>query len=792
MKKLTLLAFICSCMVTTGYTQITQTIRGKVMDRYSEELIPDAKVFLFGINDSLRRKSDVDGSFRFENVPVGRYTLVATYTSYEEVVMSNLELTSSKELVLNLKMTEKVQVIGEVKVAARGKGETVNRLATVSARTFSIEESQRYAGSLNDVARMAQNFAGVQGADDSRNDIIVRGNSPSGVLYRMEGIDIPNPNHFARFGTTGGPISILNNNVLANSDFFTGAFPAEYGNALASVFDLRMRSGNNEKFEFMGQIGFNGVEGMAEGPISRKKKSSFLVNYRYSTLELFQLIGLEFGTSALPKYQDISFKLNFPTKNGLTQVFGLGGLSNINILSSNVEDQNDIWGNAGNDIYFTSNTGMVGLTHKHRINSNSFFEVLLGMQGAYNNARNDSLDFNGLNPFTTFNSEATNGKQTIVVNYQNKLSSRHLIKAGIINDVYLLSLNDSVYVPSAVAFASLRDFEGATSLIRSHFQHRYRLNENLTLVSGVYSQFLTLGKQWSVEPRIGLNVQLNKNQSINAGYGLHSQMAPIELYFAQIQNLDGSYTTPNTELGFTNSHHLIAGYEKRFKHGIKLKAEVYGQYLTNVPIEQKSSAYSLLNFGATFNTSIPDSIHNGGEGRNYGIELTLEKFLDKGFYFLVTASLFESKYKGSDDVWRNTAFNGNHTLNTLIGYEFRFGKKSKEEKKYYSALSIDFKFTWNGGGRYTEILIPESIAANKEVRDVSNAFAKKYQDYLKGNFRIAYKLIGRNTTQEWALDLQNFTDRDNIFYQQYNPYAGQVRTIYQNGFIPVFQYRITF
>lgn len=789
MKFIATLALLFITFGSTG--QISQTIRGKVMDRYSESSIPEVKVFVFGATDSLRQISDLDGVFRFENVPVGRYTVVATALGYENAVLSNLELTSAKELVLEIKLTEEIQDLEEVKVVAIVEGETVNQLATVSARSFSVEESQRYAGSFNDVARMAQNFAGVQGSDDSRNDIVVRGNSPSGVLYRMEGIDIPNPNHFARFGTTGGPVSMLNNNVLANSDFFTGAFPAEYGNALSGVFDLNMRKGNNEKYEFMAQLGLNGIEGMAEGPISRKKKSSFLVNYRYSTLELFQLIGIPFGTSALPKYQDVSFKLNFPHENGVTQIFGIGGLSKIEILSSNTESENDLWGITGNDIFFSSNTGMLGINHKQRINSNSFFEVKFGGQVAHNNVRNDTLNADGLNPFTTFQANSLIGKQTTAFNYQNKFSSRHLIKTGIIVDLYALKLADSLYNTSSGDFRDLRDFEGTMTMIRPHFQHRYRLNENFTLVSGLYSQFLSLAWQWAIEPRVGLEVQMKHNQQFTFGYGLHSQMAPIETYFDQVQLADGSYIAPNKTIGFTRSHHLIAGYQKRFKHGIRTKVEAYGQYLFDVPVEFASSTYSTLNFGATFLTGTPDTLKNTGLGYNYGIEITIEKPLDNGFYFLVTASLFNSKYQGSDQVWRNTAFNGNHTLNALAGYEFRFGKK-KVDARFKSALSLDFKFTWNGGSRYSEILVAPSQLYGTEVRDLAHAFEQRYPDYLKGNFRIAYKLIGKKSTQEWALDVQNFTNRENIFYQEYNAYAGQIRTVYQNGLLPVFQYRITF
>lgn len=185
----------------------------------------------------------------------------------------------------------------------------------MSARQLSTDEAFRYAGTRSDPSRMAQNFAGVSGTNDGRNDIIIRGNSPVGVLWRMDGIDIPNPNHFSTLGATGGPVSILNINTLKNSDFLTSAFPAQYGNALAGVFDLKLRNGNNEKNEFIGQLGFNGFEFGAEGPLNKNSKASYLVNYRYSMVAALQSIGLNFGTgSATPYYQNSTFKINIPTK----------------------------------------------------------------------------------------------------------------------------------------------------------------------------------------------------------------------------------------------------------------------------------------------------------------------------------------------------------------------------------------------------------------------------------------------------------------------------------------------
>jgi hypothetical protein len=783
-----LLTFIFAFLVQSVYFgQITQVVRGVIIDKYSELTLPGMRVYLFTKTDTLKVASNATGEFRFSAVPVGRFSLLVSGIGYEDFVAQNYDLNSGKELVLTIKLTEKINQLNEVLISAKKEGETINKMATTSARSFSVEESQRFAGSLNDVARMAQNFAGVQGADDSRNDIIIRGNSPTGVLYRLDGIDIPNPNHFARFGTTGGPISMLNNNVLSNSDFFTGAFPAEYGNALSGVFDLKMRKGNNETHEFMGQIGFNGLEAMAEGPFSKKSKASYLVSYRYSTLELFKLIGINFGTTATPKYQDISFKLAFPHKNSITQIIGIGGLSNINLLAKEMDTENALWGFAYADIYFGSNTGLIGVTHKHRLNASSFLEFSSSFQSAYARVQNDTMDLNFENVFTTFVSASYNNRQSNTIRYQNKWNSRNVLETGITGDVFFLNLNDSIYDSEIQQFRNIRSFKGNTFLIRPFVQHKYRWTEKLTLVSGIYSQVLTLNSTFSIEPRVGMTYEMRGKRALSLGYGIHSQMHSIELYFRQVRLADGTFIKPNLNLDFTKSQHLIASFQQGFKHGIRSKVEVYAQYLWDVPVENKASTYSLLNFGSSFVTAFPDTLQNAGNGYNYGLELTVEKSLDKGFYFLVSASLFESKYKASNGKWYNTAFNSNYTLNVLGGYEIRFGSETSKTK---SALTLDGKVVLNGGARYTPILVQESVILGEEIRDFSQANEAQYPLYAKLNVRIGFKLIGKKLTQEWAMDFQNLTNRRNIFLQEFSPYTGGIRTTYQTGFLPIMQYRI--
>lgn len=779
--KYALFCLLFCSFVATGQG-INKTIRGTVTDKETYEPLIGARVIIVGTDPLIGGVTDVDGKFRLEEVPVGRHTIQITFLGYEDYLQQNIDL-SSKDIILTVQMEESYNMINKVEVEATKKGETINKMATVSTRSFSVEESNRYAGSKNDVARMAQNFAGVQGADDSRNDIIIRGNSPSGVLFRMEGIDIPNPNHFARFGTTGGPISMLNNNVMANSDFMTGAFPAEYGNAIAGVFDLNMRPGNNESHDFMFQIGFNGAELMAEGPLSKKSKASYLINYRYSTLGLFKLMGINFGSTAVPNYQDGSFKLNFPSKRGLTTVFGVGGLSSINILAAET-DSSDLFAIDYSNTFFRSNVGVVGATHRQRIGDKSYIKIAVGLQTAVNQVINDTVDFDFENAFTTYASNSAITRQTTDIFYNKKFTARHVMKVGLHTDVFFLKLNDSTFDRSLQEFRDLRDFNGTTFLYQPYGQYQFRATENITLNTGIHLQTLTLNNRLAIEPRFGFSWNLTRKDKLSLGYGLHSQMQPIELYFVQT-TVDGVTTQTNQNLDFSKSHHLILGYEHRFKHGITAKTEAYYQYLYDVPIQKSISAYSILNFGADFTSTLPANLQSEGTGENYGIELTLEKFLDKGFYFLVTASLYESFYTASDGEKYNTAFNGNFTFNSLVGYEIRFNKGK-------SALTFDGNFTLNGGRRYTPILLDASIAAGQEIRDANNVFNRRYDNYMRGDFRIAFKIIGEKVTQEWAVDMQNITNRRNIFYTQYSAATESIQTTYQTGFLPIGQYRIYF
>lgn len=791
MKKLLILVTILGMggLMMAQTSELRQTIRGSVTDAVTGYPVAGAYIILSGSNPVLGTATGINGRFELGKVPVGRITIQISCLGYEPKNYSNLLLVSGKELVIDVQLEEKATSIGEVVVKPReNKAEAINELAMVSTRTFSVEETERFAGSLGDPARMVANYAGVMTQNDSRNDIIIRGNSPTGVLWRIDGIEIPNPNHFGAQGTTGGPVSMVNNNLLSNSDFLTGAFPAEYGNAIAGAFDLNLRSGNTEKHEFTGQVGFNGFELAAEGPMfktSQEQKASYLASFRYSTLEVIGKLGLSAGTgTAIPEYKDLTFVADIPTaKAGKFRFTGLFGKSFI-ALGRDLTDTSDNAYNArgiAND--YGSDMGVAGLTHTYYFNPSTRIKSSISWQYSGSEAMIDSVKNSVFVPYIRSNQNEK--KLSFATQLRKKFSSSDNLSAGITIDRYDIAYLDSLNDRDYHRFITATDINGSMMLYRGYAQWQHRSGARMTSYTGINLQYSGLNKEIAVEPRLGFNYMVSEKGTINAGFGLHSQMQPKVVYFYQEYNpATDSYSMTNEKLGFSRSAHFIAGYQYLPGNNLRIKAEAYFQHLYRIPVKESFPEFSLINSGDQFGIPREDSLISKGKGRNYGMEFTFEKFLSKGWYILFTTSVFNSQYTGYDGKWRNTAFNGNYVLNLLGGYEHRLGKNT--------SLTVDLKTVWAGGKRYTPVNIESSLASGEEVREWSAAYRYKYGDYFRTDLRLGLRYNNRKFSQEWGIDLQNITGYRSIFMEAWDGDKAEMYQIYQQGFLPMFLYRIRF
>jgi hypothetical protein len=792
-----------------SFTQYTQHVRGKVFDYETKVVLTGVKIQIYTDDSTqlFRTISTETGEFEFNNIPIGKHELVARFTSYETKSLTVI-VETGKETLLEVPLIEAFIEQKEVQVTARKKGEAINELAIASAQQFSVEETNRYAGSRSDPARMASNFAGVQGADDSRNDIIVRGNSPLGIVWRIEGIDIPNPNHFAISGSTGGPVSILNNKILGNSDFFMSAFPAEYGNSISGVFDLKLRNGNNKNHEFTGQFGFLGTELLAEGPLSKNGKSSYLAMGRYSTLSMFSALGIKIGTDAVPSYGDIAFKFNWQLKKGGNlSFFGIGGKSEIAIkISDQKEYSTELYGEGDRDQYFGTSMGITGLIYKKSLSEKLFFTSSLAYSIEEQHSHHDflirSLDTitSGANPKYTINVDSIypmmgyKFQTARLTNYSAityKVNKQHLIKAGFNIENQFINLIDSALNIDHTSFNTRWDYKGTGILIQPFAQWKWRVSEKMDVTAGLHSQYYSSSKSLNpIEPRVGWKYKLTNSNVVYAGAGLHSQMQPLYTYFyRQFDTKTQSFVIHNKNMDFTKSFHSVLGFDKSFSKSLQVKTEAYYQALYNIPVTQKQSSFSLINQGSGFARFFPDSLKNIGTGENYGLELTIQKFFDKSFFFLFSGSVFESTYKGSDNIRRSTSYDSKFAVNLLAGKEFKLNEKQ--------SLSLGIKTTSAGGRRYGYVDIEASKKLNELVFKDEGQNERQFRPYFRFDLKVNWKYNAKNMTHEIGLDLVNLFNTKNLLGLAYapnlaDPTAEPIAEKQQLGFLPLFYYKIDF
>lgn len=784
-KNLLVLSLQLLFVASLSAQNFTQNIRGTIVDKVSQMPLPGANLVVLNTDPLLGATTDVDGNFRLQNIPIGTYTIRVSFMGYKEFFVQNLRVNSGKEVVLSIVLEEDITQMEEIIVLASDieKNKPINDMAVVSARTFSVEETQKYAAAVNDPARMVASYAGVVQTQDGNNNISIRGNSPFGLLWRMEGVDIPNPNHFSDVASSGGGISILSSQLLTNSDFMTGAFPAEYGNALSGVFDLNLRKGNNENREYTFQAGFLGVDFAAEGPFSKNYNGSYLINYRYSTLSVLDLIGVPLG-DAVTNFQDLSFNFSLPTKKaGMFSVFGFGGLSDQQ--SEAVRDSLE-WESEyeRNDWIYRSNRGVVGLKHSLTLNPDTYLQSSVVVSTTGNGYEEEKLD-DDYNLVPEYFQDYKVGKLLISSVINNKLSAKSHLRSGIYFNSITFDLKERYRDDDTDEMVTHINSTGNAQTIQVFSQLNYRFTEKLTLNAGVHFLQLLYNNTKSIEPRASLRYAVNDIQAFSFGYGLHSQIQPIGVYFAEEQLPDNSIILSNKDLDLTRAHHFVLGYDRSINKNLRIKAETYYQHLFDIPISpDPDNTLALINVEYGY---VTEPLVNEGIGRNYGVELSLEHFLHRNFYFLFSSSLYDSKYRAADKVWRNTRYNGNYAFSFTGGKEFLKIKKSKQR-----TFGINIKALYTGSLRDTPIDYEASVAKGETVYDEKSAYSERLPDYFRTDIRFSWRINKKKTTSTFALDIQNVTNNKNVFGQYFDAETGKITTEYQSPLIPVFSYKIEF
>jgi hypothetical protein len=744
------------------------------VDLDSETPLIGVALYIDGSDPVIGTITDNDGYFQFRELPIGRHNVVVSYIGYEDKIIPNLLLGAGKEVYLNIELTESVEKLDEVVVSAhKNKGEPLNDMATVSARSISVEETQRFAGSFNDPSRLVSSYAGVMTDPDGDNNIIIRGNSPRGLQWRIEGVDVPNPNHFANEGATGGPISILNNTTLSDCDFFTGAFPADYGDSYSGVFDIHLRKGNNARREFTLQAGIIGIDVTAEGPFTKDSPASYLVNYRYSSLDLLTQMGIKVVGDAIPRFQDLTYNINIPTNSyGTFQVFGIGGLSNIYF-------EEEDWKQS-----FSADMGVMGLNHMLSFGDNTYLKTNLSVTGTGNNWLYHEMEEEQLYWEKKGSDEFYYMTYTAGTDLTHKFSAKHTMKIGITGKVLTYDLTMDDYDYDYETLDRTLDDKGRSELFQGYLNWKYRPVSSLTFNTGLHWKYFNLNGNKAFEPRIGARWQFTERQALTAGLGLHSKTDNISLYLMRAKEEDGSLVQKNKDLDFLKARHYVLGYENRITRDLNIKIETYYQELYNVPVSASDdSTFSILNSTSGY---IITKLVNEGTGTNYGMELTVEKFFSRNFYFMLTGSLFESRYTDIKGDEHYTRFSHGYITNVVGGMEFPLGRNKN------SALAVNVRGTYGGGQMYTPIDVDQSKEEGYTIRDWNRAFEDQRDDYIRFDLKISFRRNKKKTTRVWELDIQNVTNNLNVTGDYWNDDDQTVETWTQLGILPTLNYRIEF
>jgi CarboxypepD_reg-like domain len=770
------LSLLCSPLYAQ---QPTQTIRGTIIDNASQAPLPFVNIVVLNTEPLMGATSDTLGNFALTNVPIGRHDLKATFIGYEPALVREVIVSSAKEAILTIPLTESFISLGEVVITpSSNKEQPLNAMATASAKMLSVEEAKRYAGGFDDPARLASSFAGVA-SNTGNNGITVRGNAPKFLQWKMEGVEIPNPNHFADLAVFGGGgLTALSSQMLANSDFFTGAFPAEYHNALSGVFDIAMRNGNHQKYEHTIQVGVVGIDVASEGPLKKGGDASYLFNYRYATLSLLKPLLPENGDGV--SYQDISFKWNVPTKKA--GIFSLWGIGLADSSGAEAKTDSAAWA------YFSDKEeqkvkqymGAMGLSHSYFFNTHTRIKTILAATASKIDLTTHQLDaYLNLLPREKIHTTHWNFVFSSAVN--TKVNTRHTNRTGVV----VTGLNYDVLLKNAPAAGDalqpVADAQGFSALVSAYTNSLVRVSEKLVMTLGGNGQWFALNKHYTIEPRLGLRWQFKPQQSLGIAYGLHSRIEPLNYYFNTPP--DTGEEAVNKNLDFTKAHHFVGSYDWSISEVIHLKVEPYYQRLFNVPVIADSS-FSLLNLQNDW--FFAEKLQNKGQGRNYGIDLTFEKYMAKGYYFLISGSVFNSEYKGGDGIWRNTRYNRKYLLNVLFGKEWRLGKKKQQ------TLSLNTRLSYQGGDRYSPINETASTAIKEVVYDEMRAFEKQAQASFIVHFTGSYKIHKKNTAHEIALKIINATGQKDFLGHQYHLLKNTVEQHLEAIVVPNLSYKIEF
>jgi hypothetical protein len=731
-------------------------IVGSILDHETQQPVDGAVVTIIEL--SLSAGTDADGKFEFRNIAYATYSLRVNSVGYITIVKTDVVVLSSRQSEVTIELipvsykTDTIDVVDKYFI----------RQPDVTSSNFNLdfEEVRRAPGAVEDISRMVQSLPGVSPGNDQRNDLIVRGGSPSENLILADGIELPNINHYPSQGSTGGSISMINVKLVQDMNFSTGGFSARYGDKLSSIMDIRLREGSRERFLSDINLSTAGFGGVIEGPLFGNN-SSFLFSARKSYLNL---IRGAIRLSAVPDYWDFNLKAVYDiSKNNKLTFIGLGGIDKIKFEgeASEISDDNP-YGNAVGDQWQYS----AGITLKSLFRDGYILNTLSNINSSYyfnlkELRTNDVLfDYDSDEIEFGFKSELF-----YQMNRSNNIITGGIIKhAALKNNFYFRADTSDFGDPlPELRVNNNTDFFKAAAFA----QYTLKLFKDvLILNAGIrLDHFSAITDKNVISPRFGASFKVTPVTTISFSGGTFFQ-SPEYLWLT---------TDPlNKELKYIKALQLIAGVEHLFTDELRVNVEAYYKKYNNYPVSYYIPTYILMNGGTENGPNFLGRAVSSGYGFTKGIDLSVHKKLTgNGIYGMINYSLLESRVTAEEGGEKPGSFDYRHNLTVIAGYQLS------------NDWLIGIKYRYTSGRPYTPFDVERSVIANRGVLDFSRFNEARYKDYSRLDIRVDKRWNFKKVSIVSYIEMQNVLNTENVYQYFWNKYKNELGTIYQWAFLPV-------
>ena len=737
-----LITLLCLMTTLVGTTQNIK-VYGTVTNALNNEPIPFANVVIDGTTIGVT--TDLEGNFELLDLTPGEYNFRCTYIGFNPNFQSEVQLTPNKNLRLDFSMVENAQIIEEVQVTANTFNKTEE--SPTSLRTINASEIYRSPGGNRDISKVIANLPGVSSTPSFRNDIIIRGGAPNENRFFLDGIEIPNINHFATQGSSGGPVGIINVNFIREVDFYSGAFPANRGNALSSIMELKQIEGSDESFSGSFMIGSSDAGLTLNTPLSQT--TTMLLSVRRSYLQfLFQALQLPF----LPTYNDMQLKVTHkPNKKNQINIIGLAAIDEFSLnpkANENIDDKQTL---AQNE-YILNNLPVneqwnysIGMSWKHFFENSNLLLVL--SRSHLNNTAEKYADYADISSekLLDYESEEIENKSRLEYNFRaNNLK----FNVG-------LNLEDATYtnytnrkitfgdiITDKIVNADLHFIKyGAFAQVSKTY-----LVDRLVTSLGIRTDgnsFTENSTTPNLSPRLSLAYNLNGKSSINANLGRYYQLPSYT-----ILGFENNGTYLNQDAEYIQCDHAVLGLEYNPTNYSKITVESFYKNYDNYPFSD-SVGISLANLGGDFGVIGNENITSSSKGRSYGLEFLAQQKLSSSVYGILSFTYYKSEFEDKNNQYVPSAWDNRYILNLTAG------------KKFKNNIELGVKFRYSGGAPYTPLdLATSSIKGvwdvnQQAVLDYDLLNTKRLNDIHGLDIRLDKKWFFKKWSLNAYLDIEN-------------------------------------